>query len=284
MMKDRPSQPISGTEGSDQLAYRQGIQSLAPWRIQWRVVDALIYRELKTRISQVKFGFIGVLVQPLMVMSVFLMIFGFLQAGSGGPLDIGLFLAAGIVLFTLFNDIAIRSLNAMDANEALFFYRPVKPVDTVIARAIVESGLYGLILLIIVSGIWVLKEQVILVSFVQLVAAFLLLAFTALGVGLTMMVAGHRFSVVKQVVPLFMRPLWFTSGVFFSLQGVPQQFRPWLSWNPILQAIELSRNAFSQSYVLEPSISMVYLAFCSLISLTFGLGVYMNNEKFLLKR
>ncbi len=261
-----------------------GIQSLAPWRIQWRVIDALIYRELKTRISKVKFGFIGVLVQPLMVMSVFLLIFGFLQAGRGGPLDIGLFLAAGVVFFTLFNDIAIRSLSAMDANEALFFYRPVKPVDTVIARAIIESGLYALILLIIVSGIWVLKEEVILSSFIQLVASFILLALTALGVGLVMMVAGHRFSVVKQIVPLFMRPLWFLSGVFFSLQGIPQQFRPYLSWNPILQAIELARNAFSQDYTLEPSISLLYLFYCCLISLAFGLGIYVNNERFLLRR
>jgi capsular polysaccharide transport system permease protein len=271
---DRTSQTVS----------RQGIQSLAPWRIQWRVIDALIYRELKTRISQVQFGFLGVLIQPLMVLSIFLLIFGFLQAGQGGPLDIGLFLVAGVVLFTLFNDIAIRSLSAMDANEALFFYRPVKPVDTVIARAIVESGLYALIMLLIVSGIWILKEEVIMSSFVQLVVSYLLLAITALGLGLALMVAGHRFAVVKQIVPLFLRPLWFTSGIFFSLHGVPQQFRPYLSWNPILQSIELARNAFSQAYELEPSISMSYLFACAMVSLAFGLGIYVNNEKFLLSR
>lgn len=265
-------------------ASRQGIQSLAPWRIQWRVIDALIYRELKTRVSQVKFGFLGVLIQPLMVLSIFLLIFSFLKAAQSGPLDIGLFLAAGVVLFTLFNDIAIRSINAMDANEALFFYRPVKPVDTVIARAIVESGLYALIMLLIVSGIWILKEEVIMSSFTQLVMSFLLLAITALGCGLALMVAGHRFSVVKQIVPLFLRPLWFTSGIFFSLHGIPQQFRPYLSWNPILQAIELARNAFSQAYELEPSISMSYLFACAMVSLAFGLGIYVNNEKFLLSR
>ena len=46
-------------------------------------------------------------------------------------------------------DIALRSLKAMEANEALFFYRPVKPIDTVIARSLVEAGLYGVMLLVI---------------------------------------------------------------------------------------------------------------------------------------
>lgn len=261
-----------------------GLHSLPPWRIQWRVIDALIYRELKTRISQVKFGFFGVLIQPLLVMSIFLLIFGLLRSGQGGPLEITLFLIAGIVLYTLFNNIAIRSLNAMDANEALFFYRPVKPVDTVIARAVVECGLYGLIMIIIVGGVWVYKEEIILSDLLQLVASYMLLSLTALGVGLALMVGGHRNPVFKQVVPLFFRPLWFMSGVFFSLQSIPQNFRPFLSWNPILQSIELARNAFNQSYPLDPSISMGYLAFCSLLCLAFGLGVYVNNEKKLLTR
>lgn len=283
MQSDSPK-PFATEADRRRAQQRNSLHSLPPWRIQWRVIDALIYRELKTRVSQVKFGFLGVLAQPLIVMIVFLLIFGFVQAGRGGPLDIALFLASGIILFTLFNDIAVRSLNAMDANAALFFYRPVKPVDTVIARAIVESGLYSLIMVIIVTGVWVIREEIILSSLLQLVASFLLLAFTSLGIGLTLMVAGHRFPVVKQVVPIFLRPLWFMSGVFFSLQGVPQQFRPYLSWNPVLQAIELARNAFSQAYPLDSSISMEYLAFCSLLCITTGLGIYSRNERFLLTR
>ena len=285
MSREQPMGKTDEPIKASTAAYRQGIQSLAPWRIQLRVVDALVYRELKTRVSQVKFGFLGVLIQPLLVLSVFLLLFSFLRVRGGDlPLDIGLFLGSGIVLFTLFTEIALRSLNAMDANEALFFYRPVKPVDTVIARAIVESGLYALIMIIIVCGIWAIREEVIISSLAQVVASFILLALTSLGIGLALTVAGHRYPVIKQIVPIFIRPLWFTSGVFFSFRGIPQQFRPFLSWNPILQAIELTRNAFSQAYVLDPSISMGYLAYCSLISLTFGLGVYMNNEKLLLKR
>ena len=119
---------------------------MAGWQIQLNVINALIYRELKTRVSQVR-GILGVFIEPLGVMSIFLIIFSVVRANNVSGLNTILFLGTGIVLFTLFSDIAIRSSNAIEANKALFFYRPVKPIDTVIARSVVESGLYSIVLL-----------------------------------------------------------------------------------------------------------------------------------------
>ena len=82
-----------------------------------------------------------------------------------------------------------------------------------------------------------------------------------------------------------MRPMWFISGIFFSLNAVPQKFLPWLSWNPILQAIELSRSAFSLDYPINPVVvSLPYLLASSAFSCAFGLWVYSNNERILLTR
>ena len=252
-------------------------------KIQSNVINALVYRELKTRVSEVRFGVIGVFIEPVGVMAVFLLIFSFIR-GNRGSLDVSLFLGSGIVLYTLFNEIAIRSLNAMLANEALFFYRPVKPIDTVIARTIVESGLYAIVYIAIIVCIFLIKETLILDDIPLLVFSYVSLLMTSAGVGLIMMVAGHRYPSLYQIVPLILRPLWFISGVFFSLESVPQSLRPLLSWNPILQSIELSRHAFSKSYVISNSVSILYLSACAMLSLTLGLYIYINNEKLLLTR
>lgn len=254
-------------------------------QIQLSVVNALIYRELKTRVSNVKFGVFGVFIQPLGVMAVFVLIIGALRRGSSYQMNLALFLLTGILLYTLFSDIAVRSLNAIKANQALFIYKPVKPIDTVIARSIVEAGLYSIVFLVISFGIFIFKEKFMLDNFPLLVFVFLLLSITASGFGLFFMVAGFRYPWLFQVVPLLLRPLWFTSGVFFSLQQLPQWIRPWLSWNPILQAIELSRNAFDSNYIINPSIiSLPYLMTCALLSITLGLWIYINNEKILLTK
>ncbi len=264
-------------------SFRPFSESINGWKIQLNVINALIYRELKTRISQVKFGLLGVFIEPVGVIAIFLIIFSWLR-GLRQDLDTTLFLAAGIVLFSLFNDIAIRSVNAMKANEALFFYRPLKPVDTVIARGIVETGLYSIVFLTITLTIFLFRERWILQDFPLYVFSFISLAFFASGFGLILMVAGHRYPSLNQFVPLFMRPIWFLSGVFFSLTDIPSWLRPWLSWNPILQAIELTRYSFSKSYNLHESISLFYLLTTGFLIWTLGLWIYLNNEKLLLTR
>jgi len=272
-------------EGDDQVpkSFRSVSSELSGWEIQRNVISALIYRELKTRVSEVRFGVLGVFIEPLGVMAVFLLIFSLIR-GNTGPLDISLFLAAGIVLFTVFNEVAIRALNAMRANEALFFYRPVKPVDSVIARALVESALYAIVYIVILAFVFAFHEKWMLASVPLFVVSYVSLALTAFGLGLLLMVAGHRYSGLSQFVPLAMRPLWFISGVFFSVVSLPQWMRPWVTWNPILQAIELSRHAFSEDYLLDKSISLSYLLAWAGVSCCLGLWVYSNNERILLTR
>ena len=131
------------------------------FRNQYRVINALIYRELRTRISQVKFGFFGVLLQPLGAFILFLLIFGFIRQRGGGGLDpefVPIFLISGIIHYTLFTEIVIRSVNSMQANEALLFYRQIKPIDAVIGRVYVESMLFAVVFIVLVVGIFLLFE------------------------------------------------------------------------------------------------------------------------------
>ena len=255
-------------------------------KIQRNVIKALIYRELKTRINNVRFGIIGLLIEPVGVVLVFVLIFSLLRGrGARNDLDTLLFLTIGIVFFTLFYNIAIRSINAMQANEALFFYRAVKPIDTVIARTIVETGLYSIVLIIMVLGIFFIKEIWTLDNFFILTSSFLTLSFFSFNIGLFLMVAGHRYPIIKQIMPLFIRPLWFTSGIFFSINSIPAEFRGWISWNPIVQSIEIARNALTENYYIDPgTISFKYFIWISLLSLSINLFIYRNNERNLLTR
>ena len=134
---------------------------------QKNVVSALVYRELKTRISLVKFGLFGVLLQPLGTFIIFLLIFGFIRRRGVGGLDISfvpIFLISGIILYTLFVEIIIRSLNSIEANKALFFYRQVKPIDTILARVYVESGLFSFVFIILTSAVFLIFETLVSIT------------------------------------------------------------------------------------------------------------------------
>tara|TARA_B100000886_G_scaffold105089_1_gene70083 strand:- start:539 stop:1855 length:1317 start_codon:yes stop_codon:yes gene_type:complete len=258
--------------------------NLNGFQIQFNVIRALIYRELKTRISQVRFGVLGVFLEPIGVFIIFCTIFTLFR-GQRADIDIELFLAIGIVLYSMFQAIAIQSINAMQANEALFFYRPVKPIDTVLARTVVESCLFGIVFVVLISLIFLFKEMWVLENFALVVIAYLGLALFSFGLGLILMIIGHKFPISRQILPLFIRPLWLISGVIFGVSRIPYNLRPFVTWNPILQAIELTRYSFTSGYnVPVDVISLSYLWTFALIISTFGLFIYLRNEKFLLTK
>ena len=249
-------------------------------------VKGLIVRELTYRISIVKFGFGGVLLQTLGSMIVFLVVIGGLRRASTNiePYINFLFLVPGIVLFNLFSECTIRNLNAYKANESLFYYRPVKPIDAVVARTSVEIFIHTLCYLLLIA-IVSLTFEVFTVSNLPLLAIlFLSLSVIGGGLGIISMTAGHMYPILLSIVPLLTRPLWFLSGVFYSLESIPQNIQPWISWNPIIQAIELSRSCILDNYILSERISLGYLLIVTLFVGFAGMSYYVAYEPKLLKR
>ena len=251
--------------------------------IQLNVIRALYYRELLTRVNKSQFGIIGLYFDPLANILVLLLIFG-IRRGFAPILEIDLvlFLGIGIITYTVFRSISLRSINSFQANKALFTYKRVKPIDTIITRTILEMLCLGIVFFFIVMGYSIIRETWFVVDLPLILFSFTCISILSFGLGLVLMVAGYRYPILLTIVPILIRPLYFLSGVFFSIQNLPQWLKPYLSWNPILQAIELSRKGFSEKYFLDPLISANYLFFFVLVTLTISLYIYRKNERLLI--
>ena len=272
----------AGRGGTERQANgADGLQRLSGWQVQWRVVDALVYRELRTRVSDVKGGFWGVLVQPLGLIAIWVIFLAVTSAHRGGSLNVVLFLGSGTILFTIFSQIANRSITAMDANEALLFYKPVKPIDTVIARTICETGLYTCCLLIICVGTWFFLNQVYMSNLALFFFTILLAASIGFSTGLIFMTACHLMPGFKQTAFWIPRILWFLSGVPFRYWLFPPETRIFFVWNPLTHIIELNRKSMSDDY-FTPDANLEYAMIWSVALLTISLWFYYNNERKLL--
>jgi capsular polysaccharide transport system permease protein len=249
-----------------------------------RVVNALTFRELRTRITHNYVGFMGLIAGPLLSILSFSVIFTFLHPLHDDSIDPIIFFTTGIVVFTVFSETSVRCVHAYQANEALFFYRQVRPIDTVVSRALVELGLLCLLTIIILGPYIVFFPEQRIDNLPQLFAAVLLTSLFSFGCGVFFMIAGRLFPVVEVFIPMIMRPLWFVSGALFSLSHIPEPYRRILAYNPIIQGVELSRNAFSSNYSLEDTgVSMFYLFTTSLITVVLSLWAYTLLEKRLRK-
>jgi capsular polysaccharide transport system permease protein len=269
------------TPQGDRRLAGDGLNRLNGWQVQWRVVDALVYRELRTRVSDVRGGFLGVLIQPLGLIAIWTAFLTAINVQRGGSLNTVLFLTSGIVLFTIFSQITNRSINAMDANEALLFYKPVKPIDTVIARTICETGLYTCCLIIVCIGTWITIDQIVLSDIGMFFLTIILAAAIGFSTGLVFMIAGYLSPSFKQVGIWVPRILWFLSGVPFRYWIFPPWTRPFFTWNPLTHIIELNRKSMSDDY-FTPDANLNYALICTALMTTFALWIYSNNERKLL--
>ncbi len=80
-------------------------------------------------------------------------------------------------------------MGAFTANRALFVYKQVKPIDTIIARVLVEIFITGIIILIFVSIGFYFGFDMNIKNLVMVTLGFIWLIFFSLGFGLSIAVA-----------------------------------------------------------------------------------------------
>jgi capsular polysaccharide transport system permease protein len=84
-------------------------------------------------------------------------------------------------------------------------------------------------------------------SILTLILTWSLLVIFAFGIGLIFMVLGKTFPETEKFLPIMLKPLYFISCVMFPLHAVPKEYWPYLLWNPIIHAVELSRSLSLQA-------------------------------------
>lgn len=80
-----------------------------------------------------------------------------------------------------------------------------------------------------------------------------------------------------------LRPLFFISGTFFSINDMPHSVQPLLLWNPLLHIFELMRSCFSPHYNAS-LVSLEYAALWALLLLTLGMLMLRANWRRMLTR
>ncbi|HEN6956346.1 TPA: ABC transporter permease, partial [Escherichia coli] len=119
------------------------------FEVQKAAVHALFLRELRTRFGKYRLGYLWAVLEPAAHLLIMLAIFGFFMHRTMPDISFPVFLINGIIPYFIFSNIATRSIGAIEANQGLFNYRPVRPIDTIIARAILEVLIYSIVYLVL---------------------------------------------------------------------------------------------------------------------------------------
>lgn len=241
--------------------------------ITYTTWKALFLRESVNRLSNGRAAWLWVLSEPAAHVALMLFVYSGFRARSVGGIHITLWLMVGLLAFFTFKRTAQQSMNALSANKALFTYRQVKSVDTVIVRAGLEAFLMILVSIILFAGVALLGIDVMPADPLSVLAAVLGLWMLGLGFGLVASVMSVLVQETGKVTGLVMMPLYIVSGVIFPVASVPQPYRDWLLYNPIVHGLEAARLGFARNYYAIPGLSVAYLYVFALVTVFLGLAL-----------
>ena len=250
--------------------------------LQLRIVLALADMEFALRAEKGAFGVLGVVFEPLALILTLLALKILVRLKTTDLLNPVIWLACGVALLYLFRKVGIKALKGVSKKQKFFFYRRIRPLDTLLASTLIEARIHASVLVLVFLAVsawtWTFQIDDPALMFID----FSLTVCLGLGVGMSALVVGHRVPIVKTLTKFGInRILLWTSGIFYSTYSLPGPARPFVTWNPLLHSVELLRHSINTAYPL-PGINLQYLAICAFVSVGFGLVFYFSNEALLL--
>jgi capsular polysaccharide transport system permease protein len=246
----------------------------SPLDITLSVWKALFLREAVNRLSRERTAWLWLLMEPVMHIVFLMFIFTVIRLRVVGGIDTAVWIMVGLLAFFMFRRPAQQGINAVGANQALFTYRQVKPVDTVLVRACLEGFLMILVVVILLAGARLYGLAVVPADPLAVLEAFVALWLVALGFGLVASVAGELVPELGRFIGMTLRPLYFFSGVIFPLERIPQPYREWLMLNPVAHGLEATRLGFAPHYKAVPETSVAYMYGFAVVAIFLGLALH----------
>lgn len=246
---------------------------------EMRVISALVLRETRATFGTNQIGYLWAILTPIASTAVLVIIFSLIGRVAPFGSSLALFFASGILILQYFNKLSNSLMTALEANRALLSYPPIKETDVLIARFLLISSTYLLIMAIFFGGLYFISNIGLPAHPDMIIEALLAVALLGFGFGTTNAVLLTLWDSWRHIASILMRPLFFISGIFYVPSFLPQQAIAILKWNPVLQAIEWFRDGYYGNYdsiVLDK----FYLIFVGLVLTFIGLmGERLTRKK-----
>lgn len=208
----------------------------------------LVRKEFLIRYQQTLLGPVWVLMQPILTVTMYVIVFNRMLNISTLDAPPILFYLTGITLWSLFSDIFLGTASTFvqnaDVFNKVFFPRIIAPLSVMLLHCI--RFLIQLALLIIVllyyyfQGVVELPVSTFLIS----VPVVIVTALLGLGGGLIFSVITAKYRDLSNLLSLFIGLLMFACPIFYPLAFVYQKVQ-WLVYaNPLSSLFELFRYAF----------------------------------------
>lgn len=197
----------------------------------------LVWRDVKAIYAQTILGFSWAILQPLIQIVIFTIIFGKVAKVSTDGIPYLLFTTVAIIPWTYMSQAMTLSSQSLITGQNLlgkvYFPRLIFPTIPVLAK-LIDFG-FSIIIVLAVCAYFRVMPTWNLFMFPLLV---ILMISVSAGIGMWTSALAIRFRDVKHVMPFAIRMLMFTAPIVYSASSIPTQYRLIYSINPVVAIIE----------------------------------------------
>nr|WP_256436345.1 ABC transporter permease [Agrobacterium sp. OT33] len=248
-----------------------------------RVVGALLIREMSTRFGSKPGGYVWAVIDPAGHIAFMSLIFMAITHTPALGKSFALFFATGYLAFQFYAAMAGFLNGAIKANRTLLSYPNVAPIDTIVARYILQAGTTSVVSFCVLGVILLTVDQPVYLNWPAIIEAAFAATVLGLGIGIFNNVATLRFPLYEQVFNIINRPMFLISGVFFLPDALPAPIRDIVLLNPLVHVVMLFRKGFYPEYRAD-MMNMTYLYSFALTILFMGLLLFTRSASVLRSR
>jgi capsular polysaccharide transport system permease protein len=207
----------------------------------FRIIGALLMREMTTRFGREGLGFLWVIAEPLMFCFGVLIMWSLIKPAYEHGVRLGPLVMTGYMSLLIYRHMISFSVGALNANVGLLFHRHIGIMHIFIARNLMEFAGGTAAFCIVYLTLFLMGQVSLPANLLLLYGGWLMVAWTGFGVAMVFAGLTVRYEVMERITPLLTYIMIPLSGAFFMVSWLPAQYREPFLWVPFPNAIEMVR-------------------------------------------
>lgn len=218
-------------------------------RIRMVVIGASMLRDMRTRFGRSYWGYLLAILWPLTHLLAMTLIFTFMRRAA--PIfgeNNAIFVATGVAPYILAMYPSRTTSTAVDAQKSVLIFAVIRPLDLMLARAVVETLAAFLVVSLFFGLFYSFNKGIMPNSPMIAGEAILATIYLSISFGLFSAIIIALFNFWQTGHAILLVFVYLSSGIFFPIDSASETVRNILWYNPLAHCVEWLRSAYYPGY------------------------------------
>ncbi len=213
----------------------------------FRIMHALLLRELSTRFGRDNIGFLWIMGEPIIFAAGVSLLWSQIRPPYEDGIPLIPFIITGYMPLILLRQIVGYSVNAVKGGVFLLYHRMITPLHLIISRSLIEFigiSMSFFVIVIVYHALGLMQFPTRFAGFALIYEGWFLLAWVSISLGLVMSALAEIFEAVEKFIQIVTYVSIPISGAFLMAVDMPPKLRGMSMSLPLIHCFEMLRRGY----------------------------------------